>query len=157
MKNLMFIFAALLTPTAVFAEDQKAQPVASADETLSNPEFELFRLVPGQTEAFMRKVVLWDQVNVAGGLPQTQMYLYAAGEGWDVMLYKAPRRTPTPAQKAAMSAKMKELGLVSGPLFFVELRQQITGHAHLIMQGPILPADWVAELDAQRAAEKARK
>lgn len=154
MKKLILLFAAFLTPVVATAEDKKPESAVPVVETLSNPEFELFRFAPGQAEAFMREFQLWDQVNVAGGLPRTQLYLFAGGEGWDVMLYKAPRRTPTPEQKAAMSAKMKELGLVSGPLFFLKLRGQIAGHSHLIMSGPTLVDDWLAELDAQRAAQK---
>lgn len=154
LKSLLLI-CALLAPAIAFAADKKTEPVAS--EALSFPAFELFRLVPGKTEEFIRSVALWDQVNAAGGQPKTELYLHEDGEGWDVMLYKPPRSTPTAAQQAAMAAKMKELGLTGGPLFFIALREKVADHAHLVMKGPTLAESWVAELDAQRAEMKAGK
>lgn len=154
MKSLMFLWV-LLAPVPAYATDRKAEP--AADTALSFPAFELFRLAPGKTEDFIRGVAIWDQVNAAGGQPKTQVYLHEDGEGWDVMLFKPPRIPPTAAQNAAMAAKMKELGLVGGPLYFIKLREKVADHAHLIMKGPMLAETWVAELDAQRAAIKAGK
>ena len=82
-------------PIEGYAQDTAAEPAAEASATLSFPAFELFRLVPGQTEAFIRSVAIWDQVNAAGGQPKTQVYLHEDGEGWDVMLFKPPRAKPT--------------------------------------------------------------
>jgi hypothetical protein len=152
MKSLILL-AALLTPAVALAADKKAEPAAEAH--LSPPAFELFRLVPGKTEDFIRGVAIWDQVNAAGGQPKTQVYFHEDGEGWDVMLYKPPRTPPTPAQIAAMDAKKKELGLVGGPMFFIQLREKVADHAHLVMTGPMLAEKWVAELEAQRAAYNA--
>lgn len=156
MKPL-FLLLAMLSPVAAHAQDKAVPAPAEAAAPLSPPAFELFRLVPGQTEAFIRSVAIWDQVNEAGGQPKTQLYLHEDGEGWDVMLYKPPRAKPTPAQEAAMAAKMKELGLYGGPLFFLELRDKVADHAHLVMTGPMLSEDWVAQLDKQRAELKAGK
>lgn len=153
MRSLILL-GAMLLPTIAQAQDKVDEPAA---ETLSNPAFELFRLVPGKTEEFLRSVAIWDQVNAAGGQPKTQLYLHEDGEGWDVMLYKPPRAAPTPAQNAAMAAKMKELGLVGGPLFFIGLREKVADHAHLVMKGPMLAENWVAQLDQQRAEIKAAK
>lgn len=127
------------------------EPAPETPAALSLPAFELFRLVPGKVEEFMRGVAIWDQVNAAGGQPKTQVYLHAGGEGWDVMLYKPPRPEPTAEQQAAMAAKIEQLGLLSGPLYFIELRTKVADHAHLVMTGPTLAEDWVAELDQQRA------
>ena len=149
----LILLCALLAPTWAGAAEKKSEP--ATQEALSDPAFELFRLVPGKTEAFIRSVAIWDQVNAAGGQPKTQLYLHEDGEGWDVMLYKPPRPAPTPAQNAAMAAKMKELGLTGGPLYFIGLREVMADHAHLVMKGPMLAEGWVAELDAQRAAIKA--
>lgn len=148
MKLLIFL-AALLLPICGLALDKEMQADAAA-RTLSMPAFELFRLVPGKTEEFLRGVAIWDQVNAAGGQPKTKVYLHEGGEGWDVMLYKSPRAKPTAAQEAAMAAKVKELGLLSGPLYFIELRTKVADHAHLVMKGPVLAEDWVAELEKQR-------
>lgn len=143
----------LLAPAFALAQDKGAS-TTPASAPLSMPAFELFRLVPGKAEEFLRGVAIWDQVNAAGGQPKSQVYLHENGEGWDVMLYKPPRPAPTPAQEAAMAAKVKELGLLSGPLYFIELRTKVADHAHLVMKGPILAEDWVAELEQQRAELK---
>jgi hypothetical protein len=143
-------------PAPAIAQSGPDAPPAKAN--VSNPAFEFFRLAPGKTEDFIRSVAIWDQVNVAGGQPKTQVYLHEDGEGWDVMLYKAPRPAPTPAQNAAMAAKIKELGLPSGPLYFVTLREKVADHAHFVATGPVYAENWVAELDGQRAAmAKAKK
>ncbi|MBJ7498290.1 MAG: hypothetical protein JHC57_00900 [Sphingopyxis sp.] len=156
MKSLM-LACALLAPVVTHGQTKKTQPGTAEPAVQSDPAFELFRLVPGQTEAFIRSVAIWDQVNAAGGQPKTQLYLHEDGEGWDVMLYKPPRPAPTPAQNEAMAAKMKELGLVGGPLYFIQLREKVADHAHLVMKGPMLSEKWVADLDAQRAEIAARK
>ncbi|MGH6696664.1 hypothetical protein [Sphingopyxis sp.] len=98
MKSLIWA-CALLAPVTVQAQAKKEKPVAAEAATQSDPAFELFRLVPGQTEAFIRSVAIWDQVNAAGGRPKAQLYLHEDGEGWDVMLYKPPRAPSTPEQK----------------------------------------------------------
>ena len=155
MKTLTLL-CALLVSTSAYAADKAPDPAAPTAAGESTPAFELFKLAPGKTEAFIRSVAIWDQVSAAGGQPKTQLYLHEDGEGWDVMLYKPPRPTPTAAQNAAMAAKIKELGLPTGPMYFLELRDMMADHAHLVMKGPQLSETWIAELDAQRA-EKARK
>lgn len=143
------------SPALAQARPAKEEPAAKAE--MSHPLFEFFRLAPGKTEEFIRGVAIWDQVNVAGGQPKSQLFLHEDGEGWDVMLYKAPRPKPTPAQEAAMAAKIKELGLETGPLYFVKLRESMVDHAHFVGIGPTTGEEWVAELDRQRAERAARK
>jgi hypothetical protein len=149
---------ALLALTAPALAQQSPPDPVPTPVGWSDPAFELFRLAPGKTEDFLRSVAIWDQVTAAGGQPKTHVYLHEDGEGWDVMLYKPPRATPTPAQIAAMDAKRKQLGLPTGPLYFIELRDKMADHAHLVMKGPMLAEAFVAELDKQRAeAKRARR
>jgi len=157
MMRRLILVCALLAPLVAHGQAQKAKPPATESVVQSDPAFELFRLVPGQTETFIRSVAIWDQVNAAGGQPKTQLYLHEDGEGWDVMLYKPPRPVPTAEQNAAMAAKMKELGLVGGPLYFIQLREKVADHAHLVMKGPMLAENWVADLDTQRAEIAAQR
>lgn len=149
------ILALLALASPVLAQDKPAEPPATVEMTM--PAFELFRLAPGKQEAFIRDMAVWDRVNVAGGQPPTQLFLHANGEGWDVLLYKPSRPRPTPAQEAAMAAKIRELGLPTGALYFVSVREMIADHTHLEMAGPTTAAQWVAELEGLRAAAKAKR
>jgi len=155
------MFARLLLAALVLAGPVRAQdapPEAPAAEAgLTTPTFEMFRLAPGKAEAFIRAMADWDQVSVAGGQPPTQLFLHAGGEGWDVLLYKPARPKPTAAQEAAMAAKVKELGLPTGPLYFLDIREQMADHVHFEGAGPTTAAQWLEELDRQRAERRKGK
>jgi hypothetical protein len=158
-KPLLCVLILLAMTAPALAQDKPAEgsaPAASKAE-MTAPVFEMFRLAPGKTEAFLRSVAEWDKVNVAGGQPPSQVFLHAGGEGWDVLLYKPSRPKPTPAQEAAMAAKVKELGLPSGPLYFLEVRELMADHVHFEATGPITAERWVTELDRLRAEANARK
>lgn len=143
-----------------FAQAQPAAAAAPAQAPaqveMTTPVFEMFRLAPGKVEAFIRSMAEWDKVSVAGGQPPTQLFLHAGGEGWDVLLYKPARPKPTPAQEAAMAAKIEELGLPTGALYFVTVRDKMADHIHFEASGPTTAAQWVAELNRQRARARAR-
>lgn len=145
---------------AALAQDKPADaPAASpaAKVEMTTPLFEMFHLVPGQTEAFIRSMADWDKVSIAGGQPPTQLFLHAGGEGWDVLLYKPARPKPTPAQDAAMAAKAREMGLATGPEYFLEVRKRMADHIHFEATGPTTAEKWLAELDRQRAEAKQKK
>ncbi len=152
-RSLSFILcaAALATPSA---GKEKAPEASEAAAGMTIPTFEMFRLAPGKTEAFIRDMALWDKVSVAGGQAPTQLFLHAGGEGWDVLLYKPARPKPTPAQEAAMAAKIAELGLPTGALYFVGVREMMADHVHFEALGPITADQWVGEIDRQRAERK---
>jgi len=146
MLRRLLPLALLVVTSSVLAQDKPAAKVE-----MTAPVFEMFRLVPGQTEAFIRSMAVWDKVSVAGGQPPTQLFLHEGGEGWDLLLYKPARPKPTPAQEAAMTAKAKELGLATGPRYFLEIREQMADHTHFEGLGPTTAAQWLEELDRQRA------
>ncbi|WP_411818621.1 hypothetical protein [Hyphococcus sp. DH-69] len=144
---------------AIFSVSDAQAETAQTSNTeveMTTPVFEMFRLAPGQTEAFIRSMAEWDKVSIAGGQPPTQLFLHAGGEGWDVLLYKPARPKPTPAQEAAMAKKVEELGLPTGALYFVTVREKMADHVHFEASGPTTAAQWVAELDRLRA-DKPRK
>lgn len=147
--------ALLILAGSALAQGKSAAEPAPAKAEMTAPVFEMFRLAPGKTEAFIRSMAVWDKVNVAGGQPPTQLFLHAGGEGWDVLLYKPARPKPTPAQEAAMAAKIRELGLPTGALYFIDVREQVADHTHFEAVGPITAAQWVAELERQRAEARA--
>lgn len=141
-----------LTPAAASAASAPAGKVE-----MTAPVFEMFRLVPGKAEAFIRSMADYDKVSIAGGQPPTQLFLHSGGEGWDVLLYKPARPKPTPAQETAMAAKIKELGLSTGATYFLEIREQMADHVHFEASGPTTAAEWLAILDRERAEARARK
>lgn len=156
MLGKLLPLAMLLLAGSALAQDKSAE-AATAKVEMTSPVFEMFRLVPGQTEAFIRSMVAWDKVSVAGGQPPTQLFLHAGGEGWDVLLYKPARPKPTPAQEAAMAAKAKELGLATGALYFLEIREQMADHTHFEATGPTTAEQWIEALDWQRAELRKQK
>lgn len=148
--------AMLVLAGSALAQDKPAESPAPASVEMTTPVFEMFRLAPGQTEAFIRSMAVWDKVNIAGGQPPTQLFLHAGGEGWDVLLYKPSRPRPTPAQEAAMAAKIKELGLPTGARYFLTIREKMADHTHFEATGPTTAAQWLEELDRERAEAEGR-
>ena len=148
MKSLI-VLAALLMPTLALAapDDGKAWPEAA---------FEVFKLAPGKQEAFIRKLADWDKVSAAGGQPAAQMFVHEDGEEWDVLLFKPYPKIPvTAAQQTIMDAKADELHLKTGPAFWLEIRENMATHTETKAQGPITADQWLARLDAWRAAHPA--
>lgn len=156
LRSLSFALIALTLTAPATAKEKApgAAATAAAPVEMTTPTFEMFRLVPGQTEAFIRDMAKWDKVSIAGGQPATQLFLHAGGEGWDVLLYKPARPKPTPAQEAAMAAKVKELGLPTGALYFIDVREKMADHVHFEGTGPMAAEQWVAQIDRQRAELK---
>lgn len=148
--------ALLVLAAPALAQNKPAEPPAAKVE-MTTPAFEMFRLAPGKTEAFIRSLAEWDKVSVAGGQQPTQLFIHTGGEGWDVLLFKPARPKPTAAQEAAMAAKVKELGLPTGALYFITIREEMADHVHFDANGPTTAAKWIEELEKARAETGARK
>jgi hypothetical protein len=143
------LLGALLSTSVVHAQSV----VPDDGQPWPEAQFEIFKLAPGKHEAFIRKLAQWDQVSAAGGQPPTQIFIHDHGADWDVLLFKPfPRPPITPAQQAAMDAKAEELHLKTGPAFFLEMRENVAAHTDSKTQGPLTAAQWLARLDAWRAA-----
>ena len=106
---------------------------------------EIYRIAPGQHEAFLRSVAKADEANALAGLPARQLYVHQDGANWDFMLIQ-PASTP-PEKSAALDAAWKKLGLPSGAKFFVEFRRTIAEHTDTFAEGPTTAADWLTKLD----------
>lgn len=154
LRSLTFALFALTLAAPVAAKEKAADPAAVE---MTAPVFEMFRLVPGKTEEFIRDMAKWDQVSIAGGQLPTQLFLHAGGEGWDVLLYKPARPKPTPEQEAAMAAKAKQMGLPTGALYYVDVREKMADHVHFEGTGPLTAEQWVAQIDRERADRKRGK
>jgi hypothetical protein len=118
--------------------------------------FEIFKLAPGKQEAFVRSIALEDEVSKAGGQPPIQLFFHQNGADWDVLIMKPSGADPTPEQEAAMTTRRKELGLPSGPAYFIAIRENIASHTDTKTVGPVNAASWLAKLDAWRAEQASR-
>lgn len=152
--------AAAALPFAAGAQQTPAPAATPAATDAPWPEawFEIFKLAPGKQEQFIRELALADEVAAAGGFPPTQLFFHENGADFDVILFKPVTGIePTPEQAAAMERKSKELGLPSGPAYFVNIRALVAEHTDSKTYGPLSAAAWLARLDTWRAANPPRK
>ena len=147
MKYLAIAAAScLLGPAGAHAQSDPAPAGSAAPARML---VELYRIAPGQHEAFMRFIAMFDEANRRAGLPPRQLYVHQDGPGFDFMLIQ-PAETP-PEKQAALDAAYKALKTPSGPDFFVSIRRFVIEHSDSFMAGPTTAANWLAELDAARA------
>src|SRR3546814_3690190 len=92
--------------------------------------------------------------------PYTSLFrfFHETGADFDVILFKPVTGIePTPEQAAAMDRKRKELGMPSGPAYFVNIRELVAEHSDSKTYGPLSAATWLAKLDKWRAENPPRK
>ena len=118
---------------------------ASAQETGSlspNTTIEIYRIAPGQHEAFLKEVARYDEANELAGLPARQLYVHSDGADWDFILIQ-PSKTP-PGKSEALDKAWKQLGLPTGADFFLNFRRFIADHSDTVAIGPTTAADYLA-------------
>ncbi|MBB5707202.1 hypothetical protein [Sphingopyxis panaciterrulae] len=155
-----YLLAAAALPLAPAAQAQQAPAAAPAAADAPWPEawFEIFKLAPGKQEEFIRRIAQADEVAAAGGFPPIQLFFHENGADFDVILFKPVTGIePTPEQAAAMDRKRKELGMPSGPAYFVNIRELVAEHSDSKTYGPLSAATWLAKLDKWRAENPPRK
>lgn len=103
---------------------------------------EIYRIAPGQHEAFLEAIAKYDEANRMAGLPPRQLYVHSDGADWDFMLIQ-PAKTP-PDKAAALDAAWEKLGLPSGADFFLSFRKFIAEHSDTFVSGPTSAADYLA-------------
>jgi hypothetical protein len=131
--------AAALLLLAVSAEAQAQTPQPAP---VQRQLVEIYRIAPGQHEAFLRFIARADEANRLAGLPPRQLYVHSDGAEWDFMLIQPAE---TPKDKAAASdAAWQKMGLPSGADFFLEFRQFIQSHSDTFVRGPTTAADFLA-------------
>lgn len=158
--QLALALAALVPAGAAAQESGSSAPEAAPATTQEWPEawFEIFRLAPGKHEEFVRRLALADEVARAGGQPPTQVFFHQHGGAWDVIVFKPVMGPePTPEQEAAMAAKSKELGMESGPAYFIGIRELIASHEDSKAYGPITADQWLERLEKWRRENTPRQ
>lgn len=142
MKTLIAAAAASLALAAAAAPPASAS--AQATPKPSRMAVEIYRIAPGQQEAFLRLIALYDQANHAAGLPPRQLYVHQDGADWDFLIIQ-PEDT-TPEQDRRVDAELKRLGAPQGAKFFLEVRKFIASHTDTVASGPTTAADWLSQL-----------
>jgi hypothetical protein len=157
--SFALVLAAAALPLASAQAQQAPAPApAAADAPWPEAWFEIFKLAPGKQEEFIRRIGQADEVAAAGGFPPIQLFFHENGADFDVILFKPVTGIkPTPEQEAAMTKKRKELGLPSGPAYFVNIRELVADHTDSKTYGPLSAATWLAKLDKWRAENPPRK
>lgn len=148
----------LIAGAPAIAQTKPAAPApAATSEEWPEAWFEIFKLAPGKQEEFIRRIDQADQVAAAAGLPPIQLFFHENGADFDVILFKpVTGYKPTAEQEAKMAAKRKELGMPSGPAYFVNIRELVAEHTDSKTIGPVSAGKWLARLDGWRAANPSR-
>lgn len=123
-------------------------PVHAAKKPLSaDTTIEIYRIAPGQHEAFLEEIARYDEANRLAGLPPRQLYVHSDGADWDFILIQ-PSKTP-PDKAAALDKAWKQLGLPSGADFFLSFRRFIAEHSDTVAIGPTTASDYLATRSAK--------
>jgi hypothetical protein len=105
-------------------------------------DIEIYRIAPGQHEAFLKEIARYDEANKLAGVPPRQLFVHSDGADWDFILIQ-PESYP-PEQQAALDKAWKQLGLPSGADFFLSFRRFIAEHTDTAAIGPTSAADYLA-------------
>ena len=140
MKNFIRNFC--LVPILAFSSFLAVMP-ASADDS-KEKLVEIFRIAPGQHEAFLKHIALTDEVNRRAGLPARDLYVHSNGNGWDFMIIQ-PAHTPED-KREALDKAWDEMNMPSGINYFVEIRKFIADHNDTFATGPITAKEYLSGL-----------
>jgi hypothetical protein len=134
---------------SLFALSIASASPACAQEQAREPDttIEIYRIAPGQHEAFLKEIARYDEANRMAGLPPRQLYVHSDGADWDFILIQ-PSKTP-PDKAAALDKAWKQLGLPSGADFFLNFRRFIAEHSDTVAIGPTTAADYLATRSAK--------
>lgn len=136
MKSAMltaFCAVAVALSSPAWAQEEHEAPVT---------QIEIYRIAPGQHEAFLKEIARYDEANRIAGVPPRQLYVHGDGADWDFVLIQ-PAKYP-PEKQAALDRAWKQLGLPSGADFFLNFRRFIAEHTDTAAIGPTTAADYLA-------------
>ena len=139
---LLSAAAANASPAGTAPAAPSAPAPTGAGPTSASVAIEIYRIAPGQHEAFLKFIALCDQVNIAAGVPPRQLYVHQDGASWDFLLIQPEDYTPE--QDAALRAAGQKLGLPTGANFFFEIRRYIAEHTDTAALGPTTAAAYLA-------------
>jgi len=136
MKSLM------LTALCALAITAAAPAWAQEEDEAPTMTIEIYRIAPGQHEAFLKEIARYDEANRLAGVPPRQLYVHSDGADWDFVLIQ-PSHYPADKQ-AALDKAWKQLGLPSGADFFLNFRRFVAEHTDTVAIGPTSAAAYLA-------------
>ena len=131
---LTCLAGAIFAATTGFAAETPPEPTRML--------VEIYRIAPGEHQAFLEAIASYDEANRLAGLPPRQLYVHSDGASWDFMLIQTAEIPPEKA--AALGEAWKKLGLPSGADFFLSFRKYIAEHTDTFVLGPTNAADYLA-------------
>lgn len=139
----------LLALSLMLACAAPAYALADPDEAAGRKSMvEIYRIAPGQQQAFLELIARCDEANRIAGLPPRELYVHSDGADWDFVLIQ-PAETPKDKQ-AALDAAWKTLGLPSGADFFITIRKFIAEHSDTAALGPTTAGAYLKGVTAKR-------
>jgi hypothetical protein len=120
--------------------------VASAPALADSQDMliEIYRVVPGKHEEFLRQIALFDRANAEAGLPPRQLFVHQDGASWDFVLLQPAHHTDE--ENAKLDVAFKKLGIPQGAKFFVTFRQLIAEHTDTFVEATTA-AEYLKKLD----------
>lgn len=141
--KLALPLAAALFSTTASSQGPAAPPPA---EPVGRKLVEIYRVAPGQHEAFLRVIARLDEANRRAGVPARQLFVHSDGASWDFLLIQDAE---FPEGKGELVGKAyKEMGIPTGPRFFTEFRKLLIEHTDTFAKGPTTAGAFLADLDA---------
>lgn len=131
---------ALAFAAAMVGSAQAAPAPARPD--LPQVAIEIYRIAPGQHEAFLKLIARFDEANLKAGLPPRQLYVHQDGADWD-FIFIQPEHNP-PEKSKLVDEALKRMGAPSDADFFFEIRKFIAEHSDTMALGPTTASDWLA-------------
>ena len=115
---------------------------AAQPEDLPESAGEIFRIAPGQHEAFLKLIADTEAAKVQVGMQPDQLYIHEDGASWDFILIKAKGQDP--AKWKQVSDILHAKGHPSGPDYFFMIRKMIAEHTDTTAIGPTTATAYLA-------------
>ncbi len=123
---------------------QSPPPAAPLTSSQQESQVEIYRIAPGQQEAFLKFIALCDEANRQAGMQPRQLFVHEDGADWDFLLIQPLHNADQ--QNKAWSAAAARLGIPHGGNFFLAIRQFIAVHTDTAVIGPTTASDWLNQL-----------
>lgn len=141
--------SALLTVVCALSVAGVAPAQAQEEGEPAATEVEIYRIAPGQHEAFLKEIARYDEANRLAGVAPRQLLVHSDGADWDFIIIQ-PSKYP-PDKQAALDRAWKQLGLPTGANFFLNFRRFIADHTDTVAIGPTTASDYLATRTPRRA------